>query len=1197
MSREPTSSDELWDQLDEHEAINGPLISVESEGAMSTAGKVAKDIGKGITEIPGAVNRGVASAVNETTGAMYSMVTQPAVRWLHENVVDMTGVAPGIVSGEANPLSIPLDTAVTPKPESVTGGLVKEVSQFATGYFLAGRFMKTAGMVAAPTVGGTVAQGAGKGALTDMFSFDPHEERLSNFIEQHTSLRDPITQYLAARPEDSEAAGRLKNAAEGLGLGMVAEGLLLSLRLTKAVRAGDRAEALKVADEMEIKGHEPEVDLLKDKAPERPEEAVQPLNDNKQGPNATPDSPAVAPPKDSAEGAAKLSEPDPTVKGPVNDNTVREAPPIKVDEAKLRESVNTAITEQAFGQGRNLSGIRTDLIENGEDLLAIMSATQRVYKEEIGKMVGGNADGVLTHAEIRRQADELSDIVGTNSSALIERIGKTAGTLEDLPSTMLMYRDVLTTAYSKLLDVAKIYHDPLGGVGPFANRAEVTAAFIKNYEIAANIQGMYRGQQTQIARTMSAMKITAKERVGALADLDLENMRGQGEDRLRAMAGDIIGGAYEPGGGINMKAVSKSIRGGFAENAVNALISFRVNGMLSGLTTQSVNFASSTMAAALRPAEKMIAGSLRFGTAEGRAQMGEAAIQYGTMIASVKDGISSAAKAFRLGEPILDPGRARIEVQPSRLPSMTFDIKNPVVAQIADAVGGVVNLPGRMMMSMDEFVKQVSYLGEVRAQAYREAYHEGAWRSGDFKSFGELVSRRLDESTDDMGRALNSNALEYARESTFTKDLKAATHFGKPTMGETLQVAAGNHPALRIVMPFIRTPTNLLRFAWDRTPGLNIARKEFYDQLTGARGAQAQADAGAKMAMGGLLWGSAVGYAVEGRITGSGPTKPEQRAALLATGWKPYSLRSTNADGSVQYDSFARFDPFAMFLGMVGDYHELSGQMSDTDMWDMAGKGLVTTVKQLSSKSYLQGLTDFLDALSNPEWKAEKLAKSLAGSFVPSVLTKMSGDPYQREARSVMDAVKKRLPGYSEDLDPIRNILGEPVTPVPTLGPSWLSPIASDTHKGGLQPTTAAWKATPNDDVKDELARLSLVGDKGFTPAAQVQHNVDLLEHRSPITEKTAYDRYVQLTGEVTMGGRTLAQELEHIIRSPTYKSRLTDGDEEYDGSRIGLVKEIIGGYRLMAFEALQKEIPELRVAVRRERTNAARALMAPRQK
>ena len=103
--------------------------------------------------------------------------------------------------------------------------------------------------------------------------------------------------------------------------------------------------------------------------------------------------------------------------------------------------------------------------------------------------------------------------------------------------------------------------------------------------------------------------------------------------------------------------------------------------------------------------------------------MVEAAIQYGTMVASLKDGITMAAKAFKLNAPQLDPGRSRVteNMTYKRPPSEAFNIQNPHIAMVADAVGTLVNLPGRMMMTMDEFVKQISYRGEVRSKAYVES--------------------------------------------------------------------------------------------------------------------------------------------------------------------------------------------------------------------------------------------------------------------------------------------------------------------------------------------------------------------------------------------------------------------------------------------------------------------------------------------
>ena len=66
--------------------------------------------------------------------------------------------------------------------------------------------------------------------------FSPHEERLSNLVQEFPELANPITEYLQAKPDDSFAEGRLKNSLEGLLVGGLAEPLTRSLRLLKYAR-------------------------------------------------------------------------------------------------------------------------------------------------------------------------------------------------------------------------------------------------------------------------------------------------------------------------------------------------------------------------------------------------------------------------------------------------------------------------------------------------------------------------------------------------------------------------------------------------------------------------------------------------------------------------------------------------------------------------------------------------------------------------------------------------------------------------------------------------------------------------------------------------------------------------------------------------------------------------------------------------
>jgi hypothetical protein len=121
-------------------------------------------------------------------------------------------------------------------PQGLAEGAARGVTQFLTGFLPLFRVTRAAGLVR-----GTAGAVAGAGA--DFLVFDPHDPRVSNLINDLApSLRTPVTEYLAASPDDSEAEGRFKNVIEGLGLGLAAEGLIRGVMAIKAGRRVPRAE-------------------------------------------------------------------------------------------------------------------------------------------------------------------------------------------------------------------------------------------------------------------------------------------------------------------------------------------------------------------------------------------------------------------------------------------------------------------------------------------------------------------------------------------------------------------------------------------------------------------------------------------------------------------------------------------------------------------------------------------------------------------------------------------------------------------------------------------------------------------------------------------------------------------------------------------------------------------------------------------
>jgi len=207
---------------------------------INNANKVVNDVGRGITEAPHMMVSGGMEAVRQTLFALDGLG-----KWMNDTLdpngdmpdfADPLGKEKNKPKGESMAKQLGDDIGEPAKPASVTGGLIQSVSQFVVGFIPLLKATKLAAGGKATSALGRVTQAevaaAGAGALV----FDPHEERLSNLVEKFDVFRNPITEYLAASPEDSEAEGRLKNAVEGLGLGALVEGFIRSLRAIKANR-------------------------------------------------------------------------------------------------------------------------------------------------------------------------------------------------------------------------------------------------------------------------------------------------------------------------------------------------------------------------------------------------------------------------------------------------------------------------------------------------------------------------------------------------------------------------------------------------------------------------------------------------------------------------------------------------------------------------------------------------------------------------------------------------------------------------------------------------------------------------------------------------------------------------------------------------------------------------------------------------
>ncbi len=537
-------------------------------------------------------------------------------------------------------------------------------------------------------------------------------------------------------------------------------------------------------------------------------------------------------------------------------------------------------------------------------------------------------------------------------------------------------------------------------------------------------------------------------------------------------------------------------------------IEYWINGLLSGPATHATNIMSNMATIAWAIPERGLASMYSRSV-----RPSEPLAMLGGILEAQGDALRLAWQAFKAEESQL--GAGKLEGPARAITADALELTG-VPGRAVDFLGSMIRLPGRSLLAADDYFKSVAYRAELRALAKREAFRSGASRN-QMKQIEERILAAPPEAIDDA-------AKEFASYVTFTRDLGEA--------GQKVQALAST-PVGRIVLPFVRTPTNIFKYAGERTP-LAFASQAVREEI--AAGGPRRALALAKISLGAMTMSYIGMLAAEGIVTGGGPKDKELRKALMLTGWKPYSFKIGDT-----YYSYARIEPLGSLFGLGADSADLLGQLPEKDAEQLGAALVVAISRNVANKTFIKGLAGTLNAVSSQEMS---VVKSFMEKELPTILPFSTGmgqvarelDPVMREVNSIMDAFKKNVPTYSDTLPPTRNMWGEPILLGGGLGPDLISPIYTSTMK--------------LDAVADELVKQEIPVSM---PSKQL-NGVPM--------DPFEYDAYVVLQGsKPILGEQTLRERLTGVINSELYK-RASGGR---DGGKAVLIRQWISSYRDMA--------------------------------
>jgi len=752
--------------------------------------------------------------------------------------------------------------------------------------------------------------------------------------------------------------------------------------------------------------------------------------------------------------------------------------------------------------------INFDNIKEPDEVLAVIDNIG-AQEDQFIKARGGVVSQEQTVVDAQKV--ELEDILGFKLGDGVT------------PARVTGARIALTDSASRLQKMAK---SVLEGDATTAEKL----AFRQSVSTHVAIQQSVAGMSAEAGRSLNAFRIpvqagmqTGDKTAVFRSQLQETFERSGGDDTLYKLA------EYIEEAGDDLAEVTKRAKEANKATTGDFILEYWINGLLSSPATHMVNVTSNAMVATWAIPERMLAsGYSKLFRSEKGVEIQEAVGQVFGLMQGTRDGLRMFAKTLKTGEPS-DPAM-KLEARKYRaITAQNMGINTEgYLSKGVDLLGNVIRMPGRFLGAEDEFFKSIGYRMELNALAYRKAASEGLE--------GEALGKRIVEIVENPTEEIHLAASDVARVQTFTNPLGDS--------GQKVQQLANSHPALKLVLPFVRTPVNIVKFVGMRSPFAPFAKSFQADMKAGG----ARRDmALSKMSLGSLLLGLGATMAADGVITGGGPKDKAQRDALRRQGWQPYSMKVGD-----QYYSFNRLDPLGMFLGLSADMTEvIKYAEDDQDVLDLATASTISLAKNLTSRTYLRGMSDVMNVLHDPDRYAERFFQRQAASFTPmtSLVANIERefDPTIRATYSMMDEIKARTPGLSSDLPPRRNLYGEPIVLQGGLGIDFVSPIYSSTRK---------FDFVDNEIVENEV-NVSMPRRSIGTGNFSIELNAE------------EYDRYVVLAGkELKMPytnlktGKTKDLNLHKYLQSMMSSNMYQDASEGPDGGRAMLITTIVNAFR-----------------------------------
>lgn len=650
--------------------------------------------------------------------------------------------------------------------------------------------------------------------------------------------------------------------------------------------------------------------------------------------------------------------------------------------------------------------------------------------------------------------------------------------------------------------------------------------------------------------------------------------------------------------------ISKYLRDARHRSFGRMLLEYWINGLLSGISTHTTYVIGNAILASEKAGPETAAAAAigamreRMGRQGERIHMGEVGAQFRAAYRELPQAVQAAIEAWRTGVTTLLPGEDARPLMPyqgdeeqlvvgknlTNEPATWADAKADAFALVQGVRDGLVasselikaggvkgaptwglqysplgsipgvaykgvevvplghaaRLPSRNIAAIHSTFRSINYSMDINALAYRKAIEEGAagatlaertayWRQNPSEQMMEQA----------RSRATHLTLMEQGGRLTQALSRLTNTTFDLPVLGET--------QLLKFVDPFVHIAGNIVSQALlERTP-LGLLAPTIRADLAGKNGNVAQDMAAARMLMGSIIGIAFGGLAAEGLASGSGPSNPNRAAMWRLAGNQAHSVRI----GDMWYD-IHRLGPMGLLLSTAADFYDVAHGVGREPAAMVSASLMHAITQNVLDESFVRGPADLINALTDPGRYGPSYIRNTLATFVPYSIglaqVARASDPWSRQARTIMDAIRARVPGMSESLWPRRDIWGDRM-------PSGDALIAPG--------VTAIYAQRINmDPVNQALVRLGI----GPAPVGRTIRNVHLTGQQ--------YDDYARVAG------RTTKMRLDAIVRSPDWQDWPNETKHLVVEEVIRQSREAARGWMMMKYPNIAREA----AVVRRQR-------------